>query len=155
MVQIYYGNFQPWDNHDDIQIHRKLAADSDGPIAALLHDLKDRGLLNETLVIVGGEFGRTPVVEISGLVKVQNGRDHNSHGFSMLLAGGGVKGGMVHGATDDFGFKAVEKPVHIHDLHATALHLLGLDHTKLTYSYSGRNFRLTDVAGEVVHDIIA
>ncbi|MGI8992347.1 MAG: DUF1501 domain-containing protein [Bryobacteraceae bacterium] len=155
MVQVYYGNMQPWDNHDDIQIHRKLAADSDGPIAALLHDLKDRGLLKDTLVIVGGEFGRTPVVEISGLVKVQNGRDHNSHGFSMLLAGGGVKGGMVHGATDEFGFKAIEKPVHIHDLHATALHLLGLDHTKLTYSYSGRNFRLTDVAGEVVHDIIA
>ena len=155
MVQVYYGNSQPWDNHDDIQIHRKLAAQSDGPIAALLQDLKERGLLKDTLVIVGGEFGRTPVVEISGLVKVQNGRDHNSHGFSMLLAGGGVKGGMVHGATDDFGFKAVEKPVHIHDLHATALHLLGLDHTKLTYSYSGRNFRLTDVAGEVVHDIIA
>ena len=155
MVQVYYGNSQPWDNHDDIQIHRKLAAQSDGPIAALLQDLKERGLLKDTLVIVGGEFGRTPVVEISGLVKVQNGRDHNSHGFSMLLAGGGVKGGMVHGATDDFGFKAVEKPVHIHDLHATALHLLGLDHTKLTYSYSGRNFRLTDVAGEVVHDIIS
>ncbi len=155
MVQIYYGNMQPWDNHDDIQIHRRLAADSDGPIAALLHDLKDRGMLKDTLVIIGGEFGRTPVVEISGLVKVQNGRDHNSHGFSMLLAGGGIKGGMVHGATDEFGFKAVEKPVHIHDLHATALHLLGLDHTKLTYSYSGRNFRLTDVAGEVVHDIIA
>ncbi|MDQ6664932.1 MAG: DUF1501 domain-containing protein [Acidobacteriota bacterium] len=155
MVQVYYGNMQPWDNHDDIQIHRGLAADSDGPIAALLHDLKDRGMLKDTLVIIGGEFGRTPVVEISGLVKVQNGRDHNSHGFSMLLAGGGIKGGMVHGSTDDFGFKAVEKPVHIHDLHATALHLLGLDHTKLTYSYSGRNFRLTDVAGEVVHDIIA
>ncbi len=155
MVQVYYGNSQPWDNHDDIQIHRKHAAQSDGPVAALLQDLKERGLLKETLVIVGGEFGRTPVVEISGLVKVQNGRDHNSHGFSMLLAGGGVKGGIVHGATDDFGFKAVDKPVHIHDLHATALHLLGLDHTKLTYSYSGRNFRLTDVAGEVVHDIIA
>ncbi|MDQ6699625.1 MAG: DUF1501 domain-containing protein [Acidobacteriota bacterium] len=155
MVQVYYGNSQPWDNHDDIQIHRKLAAQSDGPIAALLQDLKQRGLLKDTLVIIGGEFGRTPVVEISGLVKVQNGRDHNSHGFSMLLAGGGVKGGMVHGATDDFGFKAVDKPVHIHDLHATALHLLGLDHTKLTYSYSGRNFRLTDVAGEVVHDVIA
>ena len=155
MVQVYYGNSQPWDNHDDIQIHRKLAAQSDGPIAALLQDLKERWLLKDTLVIIGGEFGRTPVVEISGLVKVQNGRDHNSHGFSMLLAGGGVKGGIVHGATDDFGFKAVEKPVHIHDLHATALHLLGLDHTKLTYSYSGRNFRLTDVAGEIVHDIIA
>jgi uncharacterized protein (DUF1501 family) len=154
MVQVYYGNGQPWDNHDDILIHRKLAAESDGPIAALLQDLKDSGLLNETLVIIGGEFGRTPVVEVSGLVKVQNGRDHNSHGFSMVLAGGGVRGGMVHGATDDFGFKAIEKPVHPHDLHATALHLLGFDHTKLTYRYSGRDFRLTDVSGEVVKEII-
>ncbi len=155
MVQVYYGDGQPWDNHDDILIHRKHALQSDGPIAALLQDLKDSGLLKETLVIIGGEFGRTPVVEVSGLVKVQNGRDHNSHGFSMVLAGGGVKGGMVHGATDDFGFKAVEKPVHPHDLHATALHLLGFDHTKLTYRYSGRDFRLTDVAGEVVREIIA
>lgn len=155
MVQIYFGNGQPWDNHDDIQIHRKLAQQADRPMAALLTDLKSRGLLQETLVIIGGEFGRTPVVEISGLVPVQNGRDHNSHGFSMLLAGGGIKGGMTYGATDDFGFKAVEKPVHIHDLHATILHQLGLDHTKLTYRYSGRDFRLTDVAGEVVKDIIA
>lgn len=155
MVQVYYGDGQPWDNHDDIQLHRKHAAASDGPIAALLQDLKASGLLKETLVIIGGEFGRTPVVEVSGLVKVQNGRDHNSHGFSMVLAGGGVKGGMVHGATDDFGFKAIEKPVHPHDLHATALHLLGFDHTKLTYRYSGRDFRLTDVAGEVVRDILA
>ena len=116
MVQVYYGNNQPWDNHDDILIHRKLARDADGPIAALLEDLKLRGLLDETLVIISGEFGRTPVVEVSGLVKVQNGRDHNSHGFSSVLAGGGVKGGYVHGATDDFGFKAVDKPVHIHDL---------------------------------------
>lgn len=155
MVQVYYGDGQPWDNHDDIQIHRKLANDADGPIAALLQDLKASGLLKDTLVIIGGEFGRTPVVEVSGLVKVQNGRDHNSHGFSMVLAGGGVKGGTVYGATDDFGFKAVDKPVHPHDLHATALHLLGFDHTKLTYRYSGRDFRLTDVAGEVVHEIIA
>lgn len=155
MVQVYYGDGQPWDNHDDIQLHRGHAAKSDGPIAALLQDLKASGLLNETLVMIGGEFGRTPVVEVSGLVKVQNGRDHNSHGFSMILAGGGVKGGMVHGATDDFGFKAIEKPVHPHDLHATALHLLGFDHTKLTYRYSGRDFRLTDVAGEVVQDILA
>jgi hypothetical protein len=154
MVQVYFGNGQPWDNHDDILIHRKLAAEADGPIAALLQDLKASGLLNETLVIIGGEFGRTPVVEVSGLVKVQNGRDHNSHGFSMVLAGGGVKGGMVHGATDDFGFKAIDKPVHPHDLHATALHLLGFDHTKLTYRYSGRDFRLTDVAGEVVKEIL-
>ena len=155
MVQVYFGNFQPWDNHDDIMIHRKLAHDADPAIAALLEDLKVAGLLNETLVIISGEFGRTPVVEVSGLVKVQNGRDHNSAGFSLVLAGGGVKGGYVHGATDDFGFKATENPVHIHDLHATALHLLGLDHTKLTYRYSGRDFRLTDVAGNVVHEIIA
>jgi len=155
MVQVYYGNSQPWDNHDDILIHRKLARDADGPIAALLEDLKSRGLLDETLVIISGEFGRTPVVEVSGLVKVQNGRDHNSHGFSSVLAGGGIKGGYVHGATDDFGFKAVDKPVHIHDLHATVLHLMGIDHTRLTYRYSGRDFRLTDVAGNVVHEIIA
>ena len=155
MVQVYYGDGQPWDNHDDIELHRKHAAASDGPIAALLEDLKASGLLKDTLVIIGGEFGRTPVVEVSGLVKVQNGRDHNSHGFSMILAGGGVKGGTVYGATDDFGFKAIDKPVHPHDLHATALHLLGFDHTKLTYRYSGRDFRLTDVAGEVVHGVIA
>jgi hypothetical protein len=155
MVQVYYGNNQPWDNHDDILIHRKLARDADGPIAALLEDLKSRGLLEETLVMISGEFGRTPVVEVSGLVKVQNGRDHNSHGFSSVLAGGGVKGGYVHGATDDFGFKAVDKPVHIHDLHATVLHLMGIDHTRLTYRYSGRDFRLTDVAGNVVHELIA
>ena len=155
MVQVYFGNSQPWDNHDDIQIHRRLAASADPAIAALLTDLKARGLLKDTLVLIGGEFGRTPAVEVSGLVKVQNGRDHNNQGFSYVLAGGGVKGGMTYGATDDFGFKAVEKPVHIHDLHATALHLLGLDHTRLTYRYSGRDFRLTDVAGNVVKDIIA
>ncbi|HKD06672.1 MAG TPA: DUF1501 domain-containing protein [Bryobacteraceae bacterium] len=155
MVQVYYGNNQPWDNHDDILIHRKLARDADGPMAALLEDLKSRGLLDETLVIISGEFGRTPVVEVSGLVKVQNGRDHNSHGFSTVVAGGGIRRGHVHGATDDFGFQAVEKPVHIHDLHATLLYLLGLDHTKLTYRYSGRDFRLTDVAGNVVREIVA
>ncbi len=155
MVQVYYGNGQPWDNHDDILIHRKLAHDVDGPIAALLADLKATGMLKETLVIISGEFGRTPVLEVSGLVKVQNGRDHNSHGFSTLLAGGGVKGGTTYGNTDEFGFKAVENPVHIHDLHATVLHALGMDHTKLTYRYSGRDFRLTDVAGNVVHEILA
>jgi hypothetical protein len=155
MVQVYHGNGQPWDNHDDILIHRRLANEADGPIAALLSDLKSSGLLKETLVIIGGEFGRTPVVEVSGLVKVQNGRDHNSHGFSTVLAGGGIKGGTVYGATDDFGFKAIDKPVHPHDLHATALKLLGFDHTKLTYRYSGRDFRLTDVSGEVIQDIIA
>jgi hypothetical protein len=155
MVQVYYGNGQPWDNHDDIQIHRKLAATSDAPMAALLEDLKVSGLLNETVVMIGGEFGRTPSVEVSGLVRVQNGRDHNNHGFSMLLAGGGVKGGIAYGSTDEFGFKAVENRVHPHDVHATVLHLLGLDHTKLTYRYSGRDFRLTDVAGNVVKDILA
>jgi len=155
MVQVYYGNFQPWDNHDDIELHRPLAATTDGPIAALLQDLKASGLLQETVVIIGGEFGRTPAVEIGGLVKVQNGRDHNNHGFSYLIAGGGFKGGMVYGATDDFGFKAVEKRVHMHDLHATVLHQMGLDHKRLTYRYSGRDFRLTDVHGELIHDIIA
>ena len=155
VVQVYYGNGQPWDNHDDIQIHRKLAQKADPAIAALLQDLKSRGLLKDTIVVIGGEFGRTPSVEVSGLIKVQNGRDHNSHGFSMLLAGGGVRGGTTYGATDEFGFKAVDKPVHVHDLHATILHLLGIDHTKLTYRYSGRDFRLTDVAGDVIHDVIA
>ncbi len=155
MVQVYYGDGQPWDNHDDIQIHRKLARSADQAIAALLKDLKASGMLKETLVIISGEFGRTPAVEVSGLVAVQNGRDHNSHGFSTLLAGGGFKGGITYGATDDFGFKAEEKPVHVHDLHATLLHQLGFDHKKLTYRYSGRDFRLTDVAGEVVKEILA
>jgi uncharacterized protein (DUF1501 family) len=155
MVQVYFGNFQPWDNHDDIELHRPLAARADAPIAALLQDLKASGLLDETVVIIGGEFGRTPAVEVGGLIKVQNGRDHNNHGFSYLLAGGGIRGGMTYGATDEFGFKSVENKVHIHDLHATVLHLLGLDHTKLTYFYSGRNYRLTDVAGTVVKDILA
>jgi Protein of unknown function (DUF1501) len=155
MVQVYFGNAQPWDNHEDILVHQKLAQQADKPIAALLKDLKSRGLLGETVVICGSEFGRTPVVENSAAVKVQNGRDHNPYGFSMWLAGGGIKGGMTYGATDDFGFKAVENPVHVHDLHATILHLLGLDHTKLTYRYSGRDFRLTDVEGNVIKAILA
>ncbi|MBY0373754.1 MAG: DUF1501 domain-containing protein, partial [Bryobacteraceae bacterium] len=155
MVQVYFGNFQPWDNHDDIELHRPLANQVDAPIAALIDDLKSSGLLNETIVVIGGEFGRTPAVEIGGLVKTQNGRDHNNHGFSYLVAGGGFKRGYIHGATDDFGFAAVEKKVHPHDLHATLLHQLGLDHTKLTYRYSGRDFRLTDVHGEVIRDILA
>jgi hypothetical protein len=154
-VQLYHGDVQPWDAHDHIaENHRKLAQDCDQAIAALLADLKQRGLFEETLVLCGGEFGRTPAVEMvngqSGL-----GRDHNHWGFSVWLAGGGVKGGMVHGATDDFGYKAVENIVHVHDLHATILHLLGFDHTRLTYRYAGRDFRLTDVHGEVVRDIIA
>ncbi len=155
MVQVYFGNFQPWDNHDDIELHRPLAAQADQPIAALMDDLKASGLIQETLIIIGGEFGRTPAVEVGGLVKVQNGRDHNNHGFTYLLTGAGIRGGMVYGATDEFGFKAVEKPVHIHDLHATVLRALGIDHTRLTYFYSGRNFRLTDVAGEVIQEVLA
>ncbi|MCI0662067.1 MAG: DUF1501 domain-containing protein [Acidobacteria bacterium] len=155
MVQIYYGNGQPWDNHDDILIHRKLAQDTDGPVAALLDDLKARGLFDETLVIFGSEFGRTPAVETSSLVNVQNGRDHNPYGFSIWLAGGGVKGGIAYGATDDFGFRAEQNRTHVHDLHATVLHLLGIDHTRLTYRYSGRDFRLTDVHGNVIKEILA
>lgn len=155
VVHVYFGNAQPWDNHEDIQVHRKLAEAADPAIAALLTDLGERGLLNETLLVIGGEFGRTPSVENSAVVKLQNGRDHNPYGFSMLMAGGGVKGGLAYGATDDFGFRAQEKPVHVHDLHATMLHLLGLDHKRLTYRYSGRDFRLTDVAGEVIGEILA
>ena len=127
----------------------------DAPVAALLEDLKARGLFDDTLVIFGNEFGRTPAVETSARVKVQNGRDHNSYGYSIWLAGGGVKGGITYGATDDFGFEAVENKVHVHDLHATILYLLGLDHTKLTYRYSGRDFRLTDVHGRVIKEILA
>jgi uncharacterized protein (DUF1501 family) len=121
----------------------------DKPIAGLLKDLKRRGLLDDTLVLWGGEFGRTPVAQGT------NGRDHNPHGFTMWLAGGGVKPGLQFGATDDYGYYSVESKVHFHDLHATMLHLLGLDHAKLTYRYAGREFRLTDVHGEVVHEIIA
>ena len=154
-VQLYFGEDIPWDSHHDILVHRKLSLQADQPIAALIKDLKARGLLQETLIMVSGEFGRTPWVESSGRINVQNGRNHNSEGFTALLAGGGVKGGQAYGATDEFGYKAVEKRVHVHDLHATALHLLGLDHTRLTYRYSGRDFRLTDVAGNVVKDILA
>jgi uncharacterized protein (DUF1501 family) len=155
VVQCYHGDVQPWDSHDNIEKnHRQLAKEIDGPIAALLTDLKARGLLDETLVIIGGEFGRTPAVELVG-GKPGMGRDHNHWGFTVCLAGGGVKGGTTYGATDEFGYKAVEKPVHVHDLHATLLHLLGFDHEKLTYRYAGRDFRLTDVYGNVVKDILA
>jgi hypothetical protein len=158
-VQVWHGDGQPWDNHDDLEDgHRKLARESDQPIGALLADLKQRGMLQDTLVIWGGEFGRTPTVELptpgANAGKV-NGRDHNHHGFTMWLAGGGVRGGYVHGATDEFGFKAVENPVHVHDLHATLLQLLGFDHTKLTFHHAGRDFRLTDVHGSVVKELIA
>ncbi|NOX98822.1 MAG: DUF1501 domain-containing protein, partial [Verrucomicrobia bacterium] len=132
----------------------KNAAQIDQPIAALLTDLKQRGMLEDTLVLWGGEFGRTPTVELSG-GKSKLGRDHNHYGFTVWMAGGGIKGGTVYGATDEFGFKAVENPVSVHDLHATMLHLLGLDHERLTYRYAGRDFRLTDVHGKVIHDIIA
>jgi hypothetical protein len=151
-VQVWSGAGQPWDNHDNLEgAHNHHAKLWDQPIAALLTDLKQRGLLDSTLVIWGGEFGRTPVAELPQL----SGRDHNHYGFSMWLAGGGVRGGYVHGATDEFGFAAVEKPMHVHDLHATILQLLGFDHEKLTYRYAGRDFRLTDVHGTVVRDIIA
>lgn len=155
MVQIYYGNFQPWDNHDDIRVHAKLAQKTDGAVAALIDDLKARGLFDETLVVIAGEFGRTPMIQNSGLEKLGCGRDHNPPAFSVLLAGGGIKGGMAYGVTDDFGFKAVENTVHVHDLHATILHQLGFDHTRLTYRHAGRDFRLTDVHGEVVKAILA
>ena len=158
-VQVWHGNGQPWDNHDDLEKnHKRLAGECDQAIAALLSDLKMRGMLDETLVLWGGEFGRTPVVEMpkpgSNAGKI-NGRDHNHYGFTTWMAGGGIKGGHVHGATDDFGFAAVEKKVHVHDLHATMLHLLGFDHEELTYRYSGRDFRLTDVHGKVIEDILA
>jgi hypothetical protein len=149
-VQVYYGDAQPWDTHrKHNETTRKLCQDIDQPMAALLTDLKRRGLLEDTLVLWGGEFGRTSTSE-SG-----DGRDHNHWGFTTWLAGGGVRGGMTHGATDEFGFRAVEDKVHVHDLHATILHLLGIDHEKLTYRYAGRDFRLTDVYGQVVTKIFA
>src|SRR6266496_298369 len=158
-VQAWHGSGQPWDNHDDIEVnHRRLAKESDQAIGALLTDLKQRGLLEETLVVWGGEFGRTPTVELptpgSNAGKI-NGRDHNHYGFTMWMAGGGVRGGYVHGATDEFGFRAVENKVHVHDLHATMLWLLGFDHEKLTFRHAGRDFRLTDVHGHVVRELIA
>ena len=150
MVQVFYGGGQPWDDHGKIESgHRTKGLDSDRSIAALLRDLKTRGLLDDTLILWGGEFGRTPVSEGG------TGRDHNNHGFTVWLAGGGVKGGMAYGATDEFGFAAQQNKVHVHDLHATILHLMGLDHEKLTYRYSGRDFRLTDVHGRIIGDILS
>ena len=149
-VRFVQCNSNGWDHHSGLEsAMRQMARSVDRPIAGLLSDLESRGLLDETLVVWGGEFGRTPTAENG------NGRDHNPHGFTMWMAGAGVKGGMTYGATDEFGYFVTENKVHIHDLHATILHLLGLDHTKLTYRYSGRDFRLTDVAGNVAHDIIA
>jgi hypothetical protein len=158
MVQVYYAKGDPWDHHFDIEMHRKTGHDSDQPFAALIKDLKSRGLYDETIIVAGSEFGRTPVVEVgSGFMggQTHNGRDHNPHGFTMWLAGGGFKRGFTYGATDDFGWKAVENPVHVHDIHATILYQLGIDHQKLTYHYSGRDYRLTDLYGNVVHDLIA
>ncbi len=156
-VQLWHGAGQPWDNHDDIEKnHRQLAGQCSRAIGALLKDLKQRGLLDTTLVIVGGEFGRTPTVELDNSgTKAKLGRDHNHYGFSVCLAGGGVKGGMTYGATDEFGFEAVENRVHVHDLHATILHLMGLDHTQLTYRHAGRDFRLTDVHGQVIQAVLS
>jgi hypothetical protein len=155
--QVYYltpGNNQPWDTHaDNDNGHRKLCADSDRATAALLTDLKQRGLLEDTLVIWGGEFGRTPYAQPAN--KGAHGRDHHHTAFSLVLAGGGVKGGLTYGASDEVGMHAVENRVHVHDLHATILHLLGIDHERLTYRYSGRDFRLTDVHGRVVKELLA
>jgi uncharacterized protein (DUF1501 family) len=138
-----------WDQHGGLKTELpKNCLSTDKPIAGLLKDLKGRGLLDETLVIWGGEFGRTPTAEGT------DGREHHPFGFTMWLAGGGVKGGLAYGATDDFGWHAVDNRVHVHDLHATILHLMGLNHEKLTYRYSGRDFRLTDVSGRVVQDIL-
>ena len=149
-VRFVQLNLGGWDHHANINAElRKKCGEIDRPIAALLTDLKQSGLLDDTLVVWGGEFGRTPVSENG------DGRDHNHYGFTMWLAGGGVKGGMTYGATDEFGFKAADGKVSVNDLHATILHLLGLDHEKLTFRYSGRDFRLTDVSGTVVKDILA
>lgn len=152
-IQLYSGGNEgpkAWDAHDDLKKNHDLhCAETDRPIAGLLTDLKNRGLLESTLVIWGGEFGRTPTAE-SG-----KGRDHHARGFTMWLAGGGIRGGMIHGATDEFGYHAVEDKVSIPDLHATILHLLGLDHKKLTYRFMGRDMRLTDVSGEVIKPILA
>ena len=153
-MQIYSGgmeNERSWDGHADIvKNHAGFALETDQPIAALLTDLKQRGLLDSTLVVCNGEFGRLPIVQKGG-----TGRDHNPHAFTTWFAGGGIRGGVHHGATDELGHKAVIDRVSVNDLHATILHLLGINHTELTYKHNGRSFRLTDVAGQVVKPIIA
>jgi hypothetical protein len=158
-VQVWHGKGQPWDNHDDIAVnHKRLAGQCDRAIGALITDLKRLGLFEETLILWGGEFGRTPTVELPQAGANQgkiNGRDHNHWGFTVWLAGGGVKGGQVYGSTDEFGFRAAENPVHVHDLHATILRLMGFDHERLTYRYAGRDFRLTDVHGNVINELLA
>ena len=152
-VQVSHSDSKvQWDQHGNLKKgHTEKASEVDKPIAGLLHDLKARGLLEDTLVLWSGEFGRTPTVQGSGM----DGRDHNPWGFTMWMAGAGVKGGFAHGATDDYGFYAERDKMHIHDVHATLLHLLGIDHEKLTYRHSGRDFRLTDVFGHVAHEIFA
>ena len=149
MVQLFYGSGQPWDAHGNIMDHKRDAGKSDQPIAALLQDLKTRGLLDETIVIWGGEFGRTPTAQGA------RGRNHHATGFSIWLAGGGFRGGMTYGATDELGMHSIENRMSVHDLHATLLHQMGIDHERLTFRYSGRDFRLTDVHGNVAHQIIA
>jgi len=152
-VQVTYGGTggtSNWDQHSNLSQHAKHAKAVDKPIAGLLQDLKQRGLLEDTIVWCSGEFGRTPYAQKNG-----TGRDHNADGFTTWLAGDCLKSGFAYGSTDEFGHKAVENKVHMHDLHATLLHLLGLDHERLTYQYAGRNFRLTDVHGSLVRDIIA
>ena len=139
-----------WDQHGDLRVgHERNSVAVDKPIAGLLKDLKSRGLLDSTLVVWGGEFGRTPMAQGS------DGRDHNPFGFTVWMAGGGVKGGTIFGATDDYGYYAEQNKVSVHDMHATMLHLMGMDHKKLTYRFSGRDMRLTDVSGEIMHEIIA
>jgi uncharacterized protein (DUF1501 family) len=152
-VQVTHSNTDvQWDQHGNLRKgHQQNAAEVDKPIAGLLHDLKSRGLLKDTLVLWGGEFGRTPTCQGTG----HDGRDHNPEGFTMWLAGGGVRSGMQYGATDQYGYYASVDKVHIHDLHATLLYLLGLDHQRLTFRHAGRDFRLTDVAGHVVREIVA
>jgi hypothetical protein len=153
-VQVYHGAGQPWDSHQGIaENHRRLCKESDAPVAALLDDLADRDMLRDTLVIWGGEMGRTPTVQLP--MKKTAGRDHHHDGFTVWLAGGGARGGYVHGVTDELGLKVVENPVSVHDLHATILHLLGFDHERLTFRHAGRDFRLTDVHGRVVTDLLA
>ncbi|MDF1851642.1 MAG: DUF1501 domain-containing protein [Verrucomicrobiales bacterium] len=156
-IQCYHGAGQPWDSHSGLlPRHRKLAEESDQPIAALLQDLEERGMLEDTLVVWGGEMGRTSTIQKTGQKDPERwGRDHHVDGFTVWMAGGGVKGGMSYGETDDFALSVASNPVHVHDLHATMLHLLGFDHERLTYRYSGRDFRLTDVHGSVVRDILA
>lgn len=155
VVQLWHGAGQPWDTHDNIETNlRKLCRELDQPLAAFIEDLKQRGMFEDTLILIGGEFGRTPTVELSG-GKSKLGRDHNHYGFSVILAGGGIRGGSAYGATDEFGFRAEVNPVSVRDLHATMLHCMGFNHEALTYRYAGRDFRLTDVEGAVVKDILA